>query len=108
MKGDKYMSVEYENFISNIKHCLDLCNKKLLYLKNGGIDECTIEQLTETIIPELEYILKNIDECNLPPHNKRYLISFAYAFKDWAWNMNDPSELYIQLANLNNEYNNLS
>ena len=101
------MSVKFNNFILNLSHCLELCNEKLLYLKNGGKDECTIEQLTETIIPELEYILKNIDEFNLPSHNKRYLISFAYAFKDWAWNMINPSELYIQLANLNDEYCNL-
>lgn len=101
------MSIEFESFISNIKHCLDLCNEKLLYLKNGEIDECTIEQLTETIIPELEYILNNIDECNLPPQNTRYLISFAYAFKDWGWNMKNPSNLYIQLANINDKYKKL-
>lgn len=101
------MSIEFESLISNIKHCLDLCNDKLLYLKNGGIDECTIEQLTETIIPELEYILNNIDKCNLPPQNTRYLISFACAFKDWGWNMKNPSNLYIQLANINDEYKKL-
>ena len=101
------MSDNVNAFILKIKRCLELCNKKVYYLKNGGTDECTIEQLTEIIIPELEYILKNIDESNLPPHNERYLKSFAYAFKDWAWNMNDPSELYIQLTNLNDEYKNL-
>jgi hypothetical protein len=56
------------------------------------------------LLPELEQLLIKINTNQLPPQSERYLLSFANAFKVWGWNMNQPSELFVMLVNLNNNY----
>lgn len=42
----------------------------------------------------------------LKKQNERYLVSFAYAFKEWGWDMKNPSELYKKLCEIHNLYEN--
>lgn len=86
---------------------IQICNKELANRKNGILGESTEEQLTKIIIPELEQLKEMIDTNQLVAKEQRYLISFAYAFKVWGWNMQEPSELFSMLAKLNNEYKTL-
>lgn len=43
----------------------------------------------------------------LPVKEQRYLYSFANAFKVWGWNIQKPTEIFILLTELNNEYKNI-
>lgn len=74
--------------------------------KNDAPGESTIEQLEETIIPEMEKLLK-MDYDNLPPAKDRYLVSFAYAFRVWEWSMVNTTRLFDLLVELNREYKEL-
>ena len=76
--------------------------------KEGIPGESTEEQLVNIILPELEQLKKMVDVNQIVTKEQRYLISFAYAFKVWGWNMQEPSELFSMLAKLNNGYKTLS
>ena len=93
-----------EIFKKKILNVMQLCNKELLNRKNGIEGESTIDQLTNIIIPELHYLVETIDNGNLPLRKDRYLISFANAFTVWGWDMNNPTELFKALVDLNNMY----
>lgn len=43
----------------------------------------------------------------LPTMEQRYLNSFANAFIVWRWNMQEPTEIFVLLTELNNEYKNI-
>ena len=100
--GDKM-----KKFIDDIKACLKLCNEILEDFEKGIVHECTKEQVTDIIIPEMNKLLEFAESGRFPPQDKRYLISFAYAFKDWGWDMSNPTELYLCLVNLDREYRGL-
>ncbi len=91
-------------FKQNILDLITLSAKELEKRKSGIHGESTIQQLEEVIIPELNGLLDKIETDNLPPKEKRYLNSFAYAFKVWEWNMQAPTELYVRLSRLNQDY----
>lgn len=87
---------------------LELCKEELEKRKNGVEGESTVEQLENCIIPELTQFLEKIDKGEIPPtKEKRFLYSFAYAFKVWGWNMGQPTEIFELLAELNDEYEEL-
>lgn len=48
-----------------------------------------------------------VNKYQLPPKGERYLNSFACAFTIWGWDMQKPTEIFILLTELNNEYKNL-
>lgn len=91
-------------FREDIVRCINLCKTELDNRKNGIIGESSVEQIENTILPELNHVLERINTGKIPDLNDRYLVSFACAFKTWGWNMQRPTELYIQLVNLNNNY----
>lgn len=94
-------------FKSKVENALEICNKELNERKKGICGESTMEQLEETIIPELQVVLSLIEKGKLPPVELRYLNSFACAFTIWGWNMQQPTELFVLLAQINNEYKDL-
>jgi hypothetical protein len=90
-------------FREKILDLIALCEYELQHRKMGIEGESTVDQLENTILPELKQLLHDIDENSFLKNEHRYLLSFAYAFKVWGWDMNDPSELYTKLAQLNQD-----
>ncbi len=86
---------------------INLCNEELANRKKGIEGESTIEQLEEVILPELEELLDRVNNHRYPAEIYRYILSFANAFKVWGWNMQEPTEIFELLADLNNEYKKL-
>lgn len=95
-------------FKEKILRTIELCSNELRYRKEGILGESTEEQLEKTILPELNQLLELIDNNQLPSKQHRYLNSFANAFTVWGWNMQTPTEIFVLLTELNNEYKELS
>ena len=93
-------------FKEKVNLALRISKDELWRRKNDIPGESTIEQLEETIIPELEKLLKT-EYDNLPPAKDRYLVSFAYAFRVWEWSMMNNTRLFDLLVELNREYKEL-
>jgi len=100
------MNQKFELFIDHVKECKQTCVQELAERKAGIPGESTIEQL-ETIISEMDRLLRSLTVDTIPPGEKRFLISFACAFKEWCWDMRKPTRLYSQLVALHNEYEGL-
>ena len=66
--------------------------------KEGKIVESSSEQ-REYIIRELQKMREDDEAIS----KKKYLDSFAMAFKCWEWDMQDASKLYRLLVKLNDE-----
>ncbi|MEN6312660.1 MAG: hypothetical protein ABFD25_00270 [Clostridiaceae bacterium] len=98
------MGYDIMSFRNNIGICISLCEQELQNRKKGIKGESSIEQIEDTILPELNQLLKKIDYGQLPPKPERYLLSFANAFKVWGWNMQQPTELFVQLVKLDDAY----
>lgn len=96
-----------KHFKEKVIRTLNICNNELANRKKGMEGESTIEQLEEVILPELEDLLDRVNNHRYPAKAYRYLLSFANAFKVWGWNMQEPTELFELLADLNNEYKEL-
>ena len=75
--------------------------------KKGILGESTQEQLETVILPELEQLLKIVDDNTLPQKDQRYLISFASAFTIWGWDMQNPTDIFLLITKLNNDYKHL-
>ena len=97
----KYSVSEFEDEINT---CIEICLAEIENREKGIEGESTIEQIRAILLPELYELREKIRTCNLPPQKDRYLLSFAYAFRVWGWNMNHPTSLYIKLASLNDHY----
>ena len=95
------------SFQVDIEECIKLCREELYRRKNGISGESTIDQLENVILPELETLLQMVRAGNLPKKSDRYLISFANAFKVWGWDMETPTELFVKLTKINNDFSNL-
>ena len=61
----------------------------------------------KVILPELEQLLKIVDDNTLPQKDQRYLISFASAFTIWGWDMQNPTDIFLLITKLNNDYKHL-
>jgi len=101
------MKYDIIDFKKNIDICITLFKKELHNRKKGVEGESSIEQIEKIILPELNQLLEKIEKGKLPPQSERYLISFANAFKVWGWNMQQPTELFIRLLQLNDYYTKL-
>ncbi len=95
-----------DKFQSKILRTIELCNIELQNRKEGILGESTEEQLEGTILPELHQLLELINNNQLPSKQQRYLNSFANAFTVWGWNMQKPTEIFVLLTELHNEYKN--
>lgn len=101
------MNYSSDRFQVDIINYIELCKIEIEKRNAGSGGESTVEQLKKIILPELELLLQKVNADNLPPKADRYLISFANAFTVWGWNMQKPTQLYIKLTELNNNYRNL-
>ncbi len=91
-------------FKRKLDECIALAEKELLERMNKNFGESTEEQLKEVIIPELDKLKKQLENGELKVKCSGYLQSFAYAFKDWCWDMQNPTELYRCITALNELY----
>ncbi|MBP0955963.1 MAG: hypothetical protein J5997_01200 [Oscillospiraceae bacterium] len=99
------MKIKFIKFRFLVKRCISICNSKINNIQKD--DECTIDEIKNVILPEMTE-LNNIDEMNvLPPAQDRFIKSYAYAFKQWGWDMKKPSKLFRTLAKINSEYKRL-
>ncbi|MDR1954086.1 MAG: hypothetical protein LBQ21_06405 [Clostridiales Family XIII bacterium] len=96
-----------EQFKAKLLQCVKLCEQEISLRKSGIDGEATTSQLETIVLPELKNILLKIETNSIPLQKDRYLCSFAYAFKVWGWDMQNPSRLFIVLTELNNEYKEL-
>lgn len=96
-----------DKFKEKILRAIKLCNEELENRKNGVLGESTEEQLKNIILPELTQLLTMLNSNQLPAKKQRYLNSFANAFTVWGWNMQEPTEIFVLLTELNNEYKNI-
>lgn len=94
-------------FQRKILKTIELCNVELQNRQEGILGESTKEQLEEIILPELHQLLELVNNNQIPSKQQRYLNSFANAFTVWGWNMQTPTEIFVLLTELNNEYKNL-
>lgn len=101
------MGYDITNFRNDIDICKSLFEQELKKRKKGKEGESSIEQIENIILPELNQLLEIIDKDQLPPKSERYLLSFANAFKVWGWNMQQPTELFVQLVKLDDAYKKL-
>lgn len=96
-----------DKFREKILRAIKLCNEELENRKKGVLGESTEEQLKNVILPELTQLLTMLNSNQLPAKEQRYLNSFANAFTVWGWNMQEPTEIFVLLKELNNEYKNI-
>ncbi len=96
-----------DKFREKILRAIKLCNEELVNRRKGVLGESTEEQLKNIILPELTQLLTMLNSNQLPAKEQRYLNSFANAFTVWGWNMQEPTEIFVLLTELNNEYKNI-
>jgi hypothetical protein len=104
------MNYKTDDFVRDIKHALHLAKIELRQRKNGQKGRSTIGQLERFVIPDLENLLSKIRSGeNFPPNTQqdRYLASFGNAFREWDWDMVNPSPLYLQLLRIHENYRKL-
>ena len=98
---------QMEKFKQNALKAIQLCNEEI-EKRNAGIEgESSQKQLEEVILPELNAIVDLLENNQLPSRESRYLNSFAHAFKVWGWDMREPTELFLLLTELNDQYKEL-
>lgn len=97
-------AVKERLFKEKIIKTIGLCKEELVNRKRGVVGESTVDELEDLILPELEDLLKRVNNHQYPAEKCRYLISYANAFKVWGWNMEEPTEIFKLLAQLNREY----
>jgi hypothetical protein len=101
------MDYKYDDFVHDVGYGLQLAEAELKDRKNGVQGESTIGQLENYVIPDLvEFLSKIKNREKLPPNTQqdRYLTSFGYAFREWGWDMRNPSALYLQLLKIHENY----
>ena len=95
------------DFRKDVLKCKEMCFEELQKRERGIEGESTTEQLKTVILPELDELLIIFDKKNFPPSQERFLNSFANAFTTWGWSMQNPTELFLMLNKLNDEYKEL-
>ena len=96
-----------EELKTQILKCIDLSYSEIKKIRRGEQCEATEEQILAIIVPELQELLELLNNHKVPKKSDRYLVSFANAFTAWGWNMQTPSELFVLLTKINNEYEEL-
>ena len=91
---------------NKIVKAIALCEYELKNREKGIFGESSVEQL-KIIINELNQVLNKLENENFSKSRERFLYSFANAFTVWGWNMQNPTELFVLLTEINNEYKNL-
>lgn len=90
-----------------ITKCIEICVQKLQNPNEN--DECSKDNILDVIIPDMVDLSRRTLTGDLP-HRKstnRFSMSFAYAFTSWGWDINNPSELFSLLREINDLYSKL-
>jgi hypothetical protein len=95
------------DFRKDVLKCKEMCLEELEKREHDIEGESTTEQLKTVILSELDKLLIALDKNDFPPKEERFLNSFANAFAVWGWNMQNPTELFLMLNKLNDEYKEL-
>lgn len=98
-----YMKLFKFRFLVN--KCIKLCEGKIKNEQKN--DECTSEQIRSVILPEMMKLKSIGKSTDLPSADKRFIDSYACAFKTWGWDMKNPSALFRIIAKINDEYKKL-
>lgn len=87
--------------------CIEICVQKLQNPNEN--DECSENHILDVIIPDMVDLSRRALTGNLPPKESanQFSMSFAYAFKSWGWDINNPSELFSLLREINDLYSKL-
>lgn len=97
----RYSMLDLKNDINEI---LLICQEDLLDISMGKDKQATADQIEKTIIPEMEGLLKMIEEGKIPPKGQRWIISAAYITRGWNWDIWSNDKLNIKLPELDNKY----
>lgn len=101
------MNKQLKDFLLLTTRCIDICVKKLQSPDDN--DECSTNQILDVIIPDMVDLSHKALVGDLPPRKSvnRFSMSFAYAFKSWGWDINNPSELFLLLKQIDALYTSL-
>lgn len=78
--------------------------EELVEISNGIVKQATVEQIENTIIPEMRSLLKLVEENHIPPKDQRWITSAAYITRGWNWDIWSDDKLNIKLPKLDNKY----
>lgn len=92
------------DFKNDIKEILLLCQEDLHDISMGRAKQATAEQIENTIIPEMEDLLRMIEEGKIPPKDQRWIASAAYITRGWNWDIWSDDKLNVKLPELDNKY----
>lgn len=95
-----------DDFLKLLDETIEECRREIKRRTMGIAGEATLQQLKEVVMPEL-LTLRKVSQEDLPTKEKRWLNSFALAFKLWGWDMHNPTRLYLLLLKLDKAYKQL-
>lgn len=98
------MSYSLINFKKDIEEILSICQEDLEAISAGQKREATIEQIQETIIPEMTKLLEMIDSGEIPPKEDRYILSAGCITRGWEWDIRSKDKLNYILPTLDSNY----
>lgn len=98
------MSYSIYDFKRDINNILSICQEDLHALSVGQIRQATKEQIEETIIPEMNKLLKMIENNEIPPKSQRWILSATYITRGWNWDIWSKDKLNLKLPELDNKY----
>ena len=97
----RYLLADFKN---DIEEVLSICQEDLLDISMGKNKQATVDQIENTIIPEMKGLLKMIEEGKIPPKEQRWITSTAYITRGWNWDIWSNDKLMKKLAVLDNKY----
>ena len=98
------MTYSVLDFKKDIEEILLICQDDLFDISIGKEKQATVDQIEKTIIPEMKYLLKIIEERKIPSKEKRWITSASYITRGWNWDIWSDDQLNIKLAELDNKY----
>jgi hypothetical protein len=98
------MAYLLNDFKKDIEKILSVCKEDKDEILKGNKRQATIEQIEETIIPEMNQLLIMIESKKIPPKDKRWIESAAYITRGWNWDIRSEDKLNILLPELDNKY----
>lgn len=98
------MSYTENDFKRDIEEILEICMDELYQISMGNTNQATKDQIEETIIPEMNSLLEMLEKHELPPKEKRWILSASYITRGWNWDIWSNDKLNLKLPLLDNKY----
>ena len=98
------MGYSIYDFKRDVNNILSICQEDLHALSIGQTRQATKEQIEETIIPEMNKLLKMVENNEIPIKSKRWTLSAAYITRGWNWDIWSKDKLNQKLPELDNKY----